>query len=150
MHNADTDSPPTFPYPTLLVHADDHLAPTTDIAPTLHPTTTYHYPTDPEDWHPAADDLEAHRAEPVYSRLSYSTTERVEQVLGQLMGGTAFLRTPLIEGYAITYGSGLAAIHAVFIHVNPKKVCISEEAGYHGTKSIANIIRRLNNLVIPQ
>jgi hypothetical protein len=38
-------------------------------------------------------------------------------------------------------------IHAVFVHVNPRKVCISEEAGYHGTKGLAQIIRRLNNLV---
>lgn len=90
MPNAKTCPPHTFPYPTLLVHADDHLAPTTDIAPTLHPSTTYLYPTDPEDWHPAADDLEAHRTEPVYSRVSYSSTDRAEQVLGQLLGGIAF------------------------------------------------------------
>jgi hypothetical protein len=54
----------------------------------------------------------------------------------------------LIKGYAITYSSGLNAIHALFIHVNPKKVCISLDAGYHGTKGVANIIRRLNNLVL--
>ena len=47
----------------------------------------------------------------------------------------------------MTYGSGLSAIHAVFIHINPKKVCISSEAGYHGTKGVANIIQRLNHMV---
>jgi hypothetical protein len=76
-----------FPYPTLLVHADDGLAPTTDIAPTLHPSTTYRYPINEADWHPVQDGERENPREPVYSRLSYSTTERVEKVLGELMGG---------------------------------------------------------------
>ena len=50
-------------------------------------------------------------------------------------------------GHALTYGSGLSAIHALFVHINPKKVCISAEAGYHGTKGVANIFKRLNNMV---
>jgi O-acetylhomoserine/O-acetylserine sulfhydrylase-like pyridoxal-dependent enzyme len=78
---------PTFAYPTLLVHADDHLAPTSDIAPSLHPSTTYRYPVDPNDWRPIADGWEELRDEPIYTRVSYSTTERVEKVLGELMGG---------------------------------------------------------------
>ena len=125
-----------FRYPTLLIHSDDHLSPGTDIAPSLHPSTTYHYPVDPANWKPAADGLEEFHSEPVYSRLSYSTLERVEKVLGDLMGG-----------HCLTYGSGLNAIHAVFVHVNPKRVCISKDAGYHGTKGVANIITRLNGLV---
>jgi cystathionine gamma-synthase len=80
-----------FPYPTLLVHADDHLAPTTDIAPTLHPSTTYRYPAGEDNWCPVADGEEERPDEPVYSRLAYSTTERVEQVLGELMGGINLL-----------------------------------------------------------
>lgn len=84
-----TEDVPLFPYPTLLVHADDHLAPTTDIAPALHPSTTYHYPVKIEDWRPVADTGEENSEEPVYSRLSYSTTDRLEKVLGQLMGGDA-------------------------------------------------------------
>lgn len=146
MQNGDS-SLPKFPYPTLLVHADDHLAPTTDIAPTLHPSTTYRYPVEEENWRPVADGQEEHPDEPVYSRLSYSTTERVEQVLGELMGGMSVLKWRLTIGYALTYGSGLSAIHALFVHVNPKKVCISSEAGYHGTKGVAKIIQRLNKMV---
>jgi hypothetical protein len=85
---------PSFPYPTLLVHADDHLAPTSDVAPTLHPSTTYHYPHRPEDLRPVADGLEdGFQDEPVYTRLSYSTTERVEKVLGDLMNGMFRLNT---------------------------------------------------------
>lgn len=49
----------------------------------------------------------------------------------------------------MTYSSGLSAIHALLVHVNPKKVCISQEGGYHGTKGVTNIIQRLNNLVTP-
>jgi hypothetical protein len=80
--------PPPFPYPTLLVHADDHLSPTTDIAPTLHPSTTYHYPPNWQDLRPVADGhADGFQDDPVYTRLSYSTTERVEKVLGELMGG---------------------------------------------------------------
>ena len=86
MQNAD--KPDALKYPTLLVHADDHLAPTSDIAPTLHPSTTYRYPRNPEDWKPVADgNDESHSEEPVYTRLSYSTTDRVEKVLGELIGG---------------------------------------------------------------
>jgi hypothetical protein len=78
-----------LPYPTLLVHADDRLAPTTDVAPALHPSTTYCYPLDQADWHPVQDGgPDNPLSEPVYSRLSYSTTERAEKVLGDLMGGT--------------------------------------------------------------
>jgi len=141
MQNGDSSSslpPPEFTYPTLLIHSDDHLAPTTDIAPALHPSTTYHYPIDESTWKPAADGFDEFPSEPVYSRLSYSTLERAEKVLGELMGG-----------YCLTYGSGLNAIHALFVHVNPKRVCISSEAGYHGTKGVASIINRLNGLVFP-
>lgn len=81
------DRPLSFPYPTLLVHADDCLSQTTDIAPPLHPSTTYQYPINPEDWHPVQDNGPERPSEPVYSRVSYSTTERVEKVLGELMGG---------------------------------------------------------------
>lgn len=85
MDNHEEDH--TFPYPTLLVHADDGLAPTTDIAPTLHPSTTYRYPVNEADWNPVQDGERENPREPVYSRLSYSTTERVEKVLGELVGG---------------------------------------------------------------
>ena len=145
MQNGETASP-ELAYPSLLIHADDHLAPTTDIAPTLHPSTTYHYPINPDDWRPAADG-EERPDEPVYSRVSYSTTERVEKVLGELMGGIFHKKRRLTIGYALTYSSGLSAIHALFVHINPKKVCISAEAGYHGTKGVANIFKRLNNMV---
>ena len=41
-----------------------------------------------EDWRPVADGHgDGFGDEPVYTRLSYSTTERVEKVLGELMGG---------------------------------------------------------------
>jgi cystathionine beta-lyase/cystathionine gamma-synthase len=139
------DHTTTLPYPTLLIHADDDLAPTSDIAPTLHPSTTYHYPLDPADWRPAADGL--HPDGPVYSRVAYSTTERVEKVLGDLAGGNSLWGLDLNVGYAVTYGSGLSAIHALLIHINPRKICISVEAGYHGTKGVAALIQRLNNLV---
>src|SRR6202035_5009394 len=90
----NVDKPEVFKYPTLLVHADDHLAPTSDIAPTLHPSTTYRYPRNPDDWNPVGDDVESFVEEPVYTRCSYSTTERVEKVLGDLMGGISQHKNP--------------------------------------------------------
>jgi cystathionine gamma-synthase len=76
-------------YPTLLVHADDKLAPTSDVAPALHPSTTYVYPPNTDDWRPIADFPGSlpDGGDPVYSRLSYSTTDRVEKVLGELLKG---------------------------------------------------------------
>ena len=76
-----------FELATLALHADDGIEPGPDIAPPLHPTTTY-----------AADNPQAL----VYSRNDQATRNRLEAVLGALEGG-----------YAVVYASGLAAVSAL-------------------------------------
>jgi cystathionine gamma-synthase len=93
---------------TLALHADDGLEPGPDVAPALHPTTTY-----------AADNAQGL----VYSRNDQPTRQRLEAVLGALEGG-----------HAVVYGSGLAAVGALLHHLHPKRVAIG--GGYHGTHAV--------------
>lgn len=93
---------------TLALHADDGVEPGADIAPALHPTTTF-----------AADNEQGL----VYSRNDQPTRQRLEAVLGSLEGG-----------HAIVYGSGLAAVSALLHHLHPKRVAIG--GGYHGTHAV--------------
>ncbi len=93
---------------TLALHADDGIEPCPDVAPPLHPSTTF-----------AADNAEGL----VYSRSDNPTRNRLEAVLGALEGG-----------HAIVYGSGLAAVTALLHHLHPKRVAIG--GGYHGTHAV--------------
>ena len=97
-----------FELATLALHADDGIEPGPDIAPPLHPTTTY-----------AADNPQAL----VYSRNDQATRNRLEAVLGALEGG-----------YAVVYASGLAAVSALLHHLHPRHVAI--DGGYHGTHAV--------------
>ena len=107
--------PPPLPFPirgsTVDCHADDDIEPTGDIAPPLHPSTTFVQSS-------------PHNASPhlVYSRVDNVTRQRVEAVLGRLDGGTA-----------VTYASGLSAATALIKAVRPRRVY--SEAGYHGVKA---------------
>ena len=128
---------------TELIHADDHLAQTSDVAPTIHPSTTHKYPRDIERLKPARelaysklgghlDEFVNGEVEPeafVYSRLHSPTVSRAEAVLSKVLGG-----------YVSAYSSGLAAIHALFVHLNPKRVAIGD--AYHGTHGILDILKR--------
>lgn len=40
---------------TAVIHADDHIAPTTDVAPAIHVSTTFRYAPDPDNLIPACD-----------------------------------------------------------------------------------------------
>ena len=110
---------PTFPsstqYPfplrgsTLDTHADCGLEPCADIAPPLHPSTTFHQLPPRADGHN-------------YSRVSTVTRTRVEALLGAYE-----------KGAAVTYASGLAAASALIHALRPRR--IYSEAGYHGVKA---------------
>ena len=95
-------------FATLALHADDGVEPGPDIAPPIHLATTF-----------AADNEQ----KLVYGRNDQPTRRRLEAVLGALEGG-----------HAVVYGSGLAAIQAVMIHLRPRRVAIS--GGYHGTHAV--------------
>ena len=107
--------PPPLPFPirgsTVDCHGDDDIEPTADIAPPLHPSTTF-VQSSPHNVSPHL----------VYSRVDSVTRQRVEAVLGRLDGGTA-----------VTYSSGLAAATALIKAVRPRR--IYSEAGYHGVKA---------------
>lgn len=51
--------------------------------------------------------------------------KRVEKVLGALEGG-----------YAVTYGSGLAAVSAVMFFLKPQKIYVNEHSGYFGCHDV--------------
>ncbi|KAH6606378.1 cystathionine beta-lyase [Trichoderma cornu-damae] len=116
------------------VHADARIDGHPAIAPGLHTSTTFRYPNDAERLKPVA---EADHTKPldfhVYSRHTSPNMARFEAIL-----------TSLIGQQAITYGSGLAAFHAMMTHLNPKKVAI--EGGYHGCHGILGIFERLTGL----
>jgi len=115
---------------TRLIHADDHLALTSDVAPAIHPSTTFEYSHDVDKLIPARDRSgEGSETDYVYSRLHSPTVTRAEAVL-----------TELFNAHAICYGSGLAAIHALLVHLAPKRICIGR--AYHGTHGICEILSR--------
>lgn len=69
----------------------------------------------------------------MYSRDSAPNTTRLEAVL-----------TSLLNGPSLTYGSGLAAFHAMLVHLNPKRIAIG--GGYHGCHGVIRVLSRLTGL----
>ncbi|RDA91724.1 hypothetical protein CP533_4794 [Ophiocordyceps camponoti-saundersi (nom. inval.)] len=116
------------------VHADDHVAAHRAVAPAMHVSTTFRYTGDPDRLNPEdvidpSAPLDSH----VYSRESAPNTARLEAVLSSVLGGQA-----------ITYGSGLAAFHALLVRINPRRIAIGE--GYHGCHGVIDLLSRLTGL----
>lgn len=124
---------------TLQVHADDLIAVQLgpDVSAPISTTTTFRYPSDPEDLVTAAEtakkvddgDLEYKDVPHIYSRYTQPVSSRAEAVLSSITGG-----------HAVLYSSGLSAFHAAIIHLNPKTVFIGD--GYHGCHGILSIFTR--------
>ncbi|KAK7426372.1 hypothetical protein QQZ08_007127 [Neonectria magnoliae] len=116
------------------VHADDNISAHRAVAPAMHVSTTFRYNDDPEllrAWDnvdPSAP-LDSH----VYSRYTAPSTTRLEAILTSLLGAPS-----------LTYGSGLAAFHAMLVHLNPKRIAIGE--GYHGCHGVIKVLARLSGL----
>ena len=126
--------PPSYSLATLGIHADDPINDVTDVAPALHVSSTFRYPSDPNLLEPK-DDLDIPDRAPqdpippdshVYSRLTAPNTSRLELLLSSLLG------TP-----CLTYTSGLSAFHALLVYLHPKVVAIGE--GYHGCHGVLKI-----------
>ncbi|KAI8608106.1 Cys/Met metabolism PLP-dependent enzyme-domain-containing protein, partial [Chytriomyces sp. MP71] len=144
--NAD----PYLDFSTLAIHADMGVeSGSVDIAAPLHVSTTFEYPTDynlrialSKGVVTESDALGAHLLSPglpgkpqqdqplVYSRMATTTRDRVESVLGALD-----------HGHAVTYASGLAAIHAAFVFFNPSRIFMAR-AGYHGSHGVLDLFKR--------
>ncbi|KAL4806654.1 pyridoxal phosphate-dependent transferase [Aspergillus unguis] len=119
---------------TKALHADDYLNLVTDVAPPIHLSTTFRFPRDPENLLPSEDPVdEFHGKNYVYSREFAPNATRFEAVLSSLLGG-----------YAVSYSTGLAALHAALLVLNPKHVSIGE--GYHGSHEVIDVISRLSGL----
>ncbi|KAL8890659.1 MAG: hypothetical protein Q9215_002240 [Flavoplaca cf. flavocitrina] len=116
---------------TQAIHADDDLKATSDVAPPLHVSTTFRYAGDPEDLVPIAHaDISTNEAH-VYSRHTAPSSTRLETIL-----------TPLLKAPCLTYASGLAALHAAYVYLNPGRVSIGE--GYHGSHGVLAIHQKLS------
>ena len=144
----------TFSPATQAIHADDYLNRGPDVAPALHVSTTFRYTSNPDDLIPARD-LEVCPPTPpltkrtnhpphnqhtppsssphVYSRETAPTTTRLEALL-----------TPLLHAPCLTYSSGLAALHAAYVFLHPRRVSIG--GGYHGSHSVLGLHARLTGL----
>lgn len=128
--NTTTSLPPPTLHPaTLAIHADDRLNTHTDVAPPLHTSTTFRYPSDPTALTPWSNTGPTH----IYSRISSPNLTRLETVL-----------TALLHGPALTYASGLAAFHALLVLLNPRRIAIG--GGYHGCHGVVALVSKLTGL----
>ncbi|KAG7429973.1 putative trans-sulfuration enzyme [Fusarium oxysporum f. sp. raphani] len=120
----------TFSLATNGIHVDDRYA-GTDVAPAMHPSTTFRYPYDPDKLVPQQA---LSKTDMVYARLARPTGSRLELILSKLL-----------KGEALVYSTGLSAIHAYLVRLGPKKVAIG--GGYHGTHAVLDIHERLTGTV---
>ncbi|KAK7534563.1 pyridoxal phosphate-dependent transferase [Phyllosticta paracitricarpa] len=129
------------PPATVSIHGDDWLnTKNTDVAPALHVSTTFRYPSAPDQLQPALDgEIEAETTDfpPVYSRLSAPNTTRLEALLSKLL-----------HGRAITYTSGLSAFHALLVFFRPNVIAIGQDklAGYHGCHGVIGLHNKMHGL----
>ena len=121
---------------TLALHADDHLHSTPDIAPPLHVSTIFRYARNPSDLVPASEQAHAVSTDAhIYSRYTAPNSTRLETVL------TALLHAP-----CLTYSSGLAALHALYVFLRPQRVSIG--AGYHGSRGVLGLHEKLYGMEV--
>ncbi|KAL7806814.1 cystathionine beta-lyase/cystathionine gamma-synthase [Trichoderma aethiopicum] len=117
---------------TLALHADNELDVSNDVAPPLHPSSTFRFPSDPDQLVPlrlrSADD-KSH----VYSRLTNPNTTRFEAVL-----------TSLLKAPSLTYTSGLSALLGILVCLKPRQISIDK--GYPGSHGTIALISGLNGM----
>ncbi|KAL3479774.1 pyridoxal phosphate-dependent transferase [Aspergillus californicus] len=119
---------------TQALHADDYLNLVTDVAPPIHLSTTFRFPAEPENLIPSEDPVdEFDGTNYVYSREFAPNATRFEAVLSSLL-----------SGHAVSYSTGLAALHAALILLNPQRISIGD--GYHGSHEVIDVISRLSGL----
>ncbi|KAJ6156423.1 hypothetical protein N7497_005308 [Penicillium chrysogenum] len=113
---------------TKALHADDVLNLVTDVAPPIHLSTTFRYPNDPDQLVPSEDPVDEFNGKNyVYSREFAPNATRFESVLSSLLGG-----------HAVSYSTGLAALHAALTLLNPRRISVGE--GYHGSHEVISVV----------
>ncbi|OBT67867.1 hypothetical protein VE03_02551 [Pseudogymnoascus sp. 23342-1-I1] len=119
---------------TRALHADDPLNMVTDVAPPMHLSTTFRFPSELEKLIPSEDPIaEFDGKNYVYSREFAPNATRFEAILSSLL-----------HGQAVCYATGLAALHAALLLLNPRRVSVGE--GYHGSHEVISVISRLSGL----
>jgi cystathionine beta-lyase/cystathionine gamma-synthase len=141
---------------TQTIHADDYLNRAQDVAPAIHVSTTFRYPDKPEDLVPVKELDVSHEPvssphhdsllpylinttqidtfdKHVYSRHTAPNTTRLEALLSALLGA-----------HALTYSSGLAALHAALILLNPRRIAIGD--GYHGSHGVIGLHQKVSGM----
>ncbi|RJE19536.1 cystathionine [Aspergillus sclerotialis] len=128
-------APPSDAHPaTRSLHADDPLNQATDVAPPIHTSTTFRYPNDPAKLVPSEDPVDDFTGTNyVYAREFAPNATRFEYILSSLLGG-----------HAVSYASGLAALHAALVLLNPGRISIGD--GYHGSHEVIGVLSRLTGL----
>ena len=126
----------SFSVSTRALHSDDHLNRNPDVAPPIHLSTTFRFSSNPGDLVPAADEdhgvpTDAH----VYSRATAPNTTRLETLLQSLLFAPC-----------LTYSSGLAALHALYVFLRPDRVSMG--AGYHGSRGVLSLHEKLHGLKV--
>ncbi|CAG7986625.1 unnamed protein product [Penicillium salamii] len=115
-----------FSLATNSIHVDDRYA-GPELAPAMHPTSTFRYPHNPDELEPQQA---LSKTKHVYARLARPTSSRLELVL-----------STILKGECLTYSTGLSAIHAYLTCLTPKRVAIT--GGYHGAHDVLRIQERL-------
>ncbi|OAX85111.1 hypothetical protein ACJ72_00524 [Emergomyces africanus] len=119
---------------TRALHADDVLNLVTDVAPPIHLSTTFRYPDDPARLIPSGDPVADFDGKNyVYSREFAPNTTRFEAILSSLLNAPA-----------VAYSTGLAALHAALVLLNPRRISVGE--GYHGSHEVIAVVSRLSGL----
>ncbi|PKX97684.1 putative transsulfuration enzyme family protein [Aspergillus novofumigatus IBT 16806] len=119
---------------TKALHADDRLNLVTDVAPPIHLSTTFRYSNDPDQLIPSEDPIaEFDGKNYVYSREFAPNATRFEAILSTLLGS-----------HAVSYATGLAALHAALVLLNPRRISVGE--GYHGSHEVIGVLTRLTGL----
>ncbi|KAH2933808.1 hypothetical protein LV165_008141 [Aspergillus fumigatus] len=119
---------------TKALHADDRLNLVTDVAPPIHLSTTFRYSNDPDQLIPSEDPIaEFDGKNYVYSREFAPNATRFEAILSTLLGS-----------HAVSYATGLAALHAALVLLNPRRISVGE--GYHGSDEVIGVLTRLTGL----
>ncbi|KXS13453.1 cystathionine gamma-synthase [Gonapodya prolifera JEL478] len=137
-------------FETLAIHADarfTHLESHRDIAPPISLSTTFRHGKAHNNWPPrpsldAGGDPHAPSTH-VYSRYTSPIRDRLEAVIAALEAAVPPNNSGTVppQAYAVVYGSGLTAVHAMFVHYQPKRI-IKSRAGYFGSEAAAQTYQR--------
>ncbi|EEQ91565.1 hypothetical protein RJZ56_007696 [Blastomyces dermatitidis] len=119
---------------TRAIHADDALNLVDDVAPPIHLSTTFRFPDDPKQLVPSEDPIADFNGKNyVYSRVFAPNATRFEAILSSLLNAPA-----------VAYSTGLAALHAALVLLNPRHISVGD--GYHGSHEVIAVISRLSGL----